>query len=42
MEKQGVLCDGNDEVDIAVMSHFPVVQQLRLWKENPYISIRFR
>ena len=31
MEKHGVLCDGNDEGDIAVMSHFPVMQQLRLW-----------
>jgi IS605 OrfB family transposase len=32
MEKQDVLCDGNDEVGVAVAPHFPVVQQLRLWK----------
>jgi putative transposase len=32
MEKQGVLCDGNDEVGITVIPHFPVVQQLRLWE----------
>ena len=32
MEKQGVLCDGNDEVGVAVAPHFPVVQQLTLWK----------
>ena len=32
MEKQGVLYNGNDEVGIAVIPHFPVVQQLRLWK----------
>ena len=38
MEKHGVLCDGNDDVDIAVMSHFPIIQQLRLWEEK---SIRF-
>ena len=31
MEKCGVLSDGNDEVGVAVMPHFPVVQQLRLW-----------
>ena len=38
MEKQGVLCDGNDEGGVAVTPHFPVVQILRLWKEQ---SIRF-
>jgi putative transposase len=27
----GVLCGGNDEVGIAVIPHFPVVQQLTLW-----------
>jgi len=32
MEKQGVLCDVNSEVGIAVMPHLPVVQQLTLWK----------
>ena len=31
MEKYGVLCDGNDDVGIAVIPHFPIVQQLRLW-----------
>jgi putative transposase len=32
MEKHGVLHDGNDDVGIAVIPHFPIVQQLRLWK----------
>jgi hypothetical protein len=31
MEKCGVLHNGNDEVGIAVMPHFSVVQQLKLW-----------
>ena len=33
MEKQDVLCDGNDDVGIAFIPHFPVLQQINLWKE---------